>query len=196
MESAIMPSSYGVEVSKMPDLPCSNCGMRMIVNIGEPHDQPSKPARLIGSAFCRKCNNATGFELQDNMISYISGKHSYGSIDPKVPEIARVLYAEAEMCSRSAAPNAVAAMCRAAIETALTKAGFNGDNLKQQINRAAAAGTLDQDDMTLAHGSRLLTNAAIHNAELILLSHVPSMLAATVRVLNKLASAPSVQSPQ
>lgn len=195
MKSDIMQPFYGMGVSKMPDLPCSHCGQRMVVNIGEAHAPPSQPARLSGTAICRKCDKATGFELQDNMINFIEGKRSYGSIDAKVSKIPQAFFAEAEMCSRSAAPNAVAAMCRASIETMLNEQGFKGNDLKQQINLAAAKKALDQDEIALAHGSRLLANSAIHGGELILVSHIPSMLAATVVVLNKLANVPSVQPP-
>ncbi len=192
MKSDIMQTFYGIGVSKMPDLPCSHCGQRMVVNTGEAHAPPSQPARLSGTAICRKCEKPTAFALKDNMINFIEDNQHYGSIDAKVPEISRAFYAEAEMCARSAAPNAVAAMCRASIETILNEKGFRGNNLKQQINLAAEKKTLDEEEKTLAHGSRLLAKSAIHGGELILVSHIPSMLAATVIVLNKLANAPSV----
>lgn len=186
MKSDIIQPFYGMGVSKMPELPCSHCGQRMVVNIGEMHAPQSQPARLSGTAICRKCDKSTGFELQDNMIHYIEGKRIYGSIDSKVPTIAQAFFAEAELCSRSAAPNAVAAMCRASIEAMLNERGFRGNNLKHQIDLAVEKKALNQDESALANGSRLLANTAIHSGELISVSHIPSILAVTVVVLNKL----------
>lgn len=56
------------------------------------------------------------------------------------------------------------------------------------ITNAKTNGVLDDIEVSLAHGSRLITRDAIHRSELVQLSDVPSMLSATVRILSKLAS--------
>ena len=177
MKGDIIDKLYSVEVSNMSYLPCSGCGEPVEINAGgqaswNRPDAKSNPSKISGSAICRHCEAGTGFEIIDNVTSFVAGKHSYGSIDPKVPEVAQAFFVEAEMCSRSAAPNAVAAMCRASIETILNERGFKGDDLKRQINLAAAKKALDQDEIALAHGSRLLANSAIHGGELLLVSHI------------------------
>ena len=77
-------------------------------------------------------------------------------------------------------------MCRAGIETALEQAGFSGSNLYDKIGAARTANALGDEEAGMAHASRLVTREAIHRAELVDLSEVPSMLAATLRILNKL----------
>jgi hypothetical protein len=79
-------------------------------------------------------------------------------------------------------------MCRASLEAALTQANFKGTSLYDQIASAKTAGALDDVEVGLAHASRLITRDAIHRGELISLSDVPSILSATIRILNKLAS--------
>lgn len=128
-----------------------------------------------------------GQEIEANAITYVSGKSSYGSLNTQLSETIKILYAEAELCFQSGAPNASTAMCRSSLELALIQAGFNGANLYNQIETAKAAEALDDIEVGLAHGSRLITRDAIHRGELISLSDVPSILSATVRILNKLA---------
>ena len=77
-------------------------------------------------------------------------------------------------------------MCRASIEAALTEKGVPGKDLFHKIDNAKSL--LGEIEVGLAHASRLITRDAIHRGELIPLSDVPSILSATVRILNKLAS--------
>ena len=83
-------------------------------------------------------------------------------------------------------PNASVAMCRASVEAGLTEKGVAGRDLFTQINNAKDI--LGEIEVGLAHASRLITRGAIHRGELISLADVPSMLSATVRILNKLVS--------
>jgi hypothetical protein len=190
MKSDIITSGYNVEVSKMPDLLCAGCKKPMEIEVPHRGYAPNQcnPHRLIGSAICRYCNAGTGFELEDDTIVYVSGKSSYGSLNTALPDIVKTLYAEAELSFQSGAADASAAMCRASIETALAQAGFKDDNLFEQIDSAKTAGDLDDIEVSLAHGSRLITRDAIHRGALIALSDIPSMLSATVRILNKLST--------
>lgn len=190
MKSVIISSSYSVEVSKMPDLLCTGCKKPMQIEIPHPGREPTTcdPIRLIGSAICRHCGTGTGFEIEANTITYVSGKSSYGSLNTLLSEIVKTLYTEAELCFQSGAPNASTAMCRASLEAALTQAKFKNANLYDQITSAKTAGALDDVEVGLAHASRLITRDAIHRGGLISLSDVPSILSATVRILNKLAS--------
>ncbi len=175
----------------MPYLPCSTCGASMEVNIGDfnRHNMPntkSDPKKVVGSALCRACGNGTGFEITDNVLNYVSGKSSYGSLTPPTAPAVSAFYSEAEMCFQTGAPNASATMCRAAIETALDQSGFTGSSLYEKIENAKGKKALDDMEVGLAHASRLITRESIHKAELITLSDIPSMLSATVHILNTL----------
>ena len=194
MESAIISPTYSVEVSKMPYFPCSGCGKSLEINTGAPGmwNKPNTGGfthTLIGSAICRDCKSGTGFEIIDNVISYVSGKKSYGSINSALSQTVKTLYSEAEMCFMSGSPDAAVAMCRSSVEIALTEKGKTGRDLYNKIENAKDI--LDEVEIGLAHASRLVTRDAIHRAELVPLADIPSMLSAAVRILNKIASSPA-----
>jgi hypothetical protein len=170
----------------MPNIPCSYCGARMVIEIGEAHIQPSRPKKLVGTVFCRECDKPTGIELENNMPTFISSKQLYGNLVTGVTTLSQILFTEAETSFRAGCPNAAATMCRAAIEIALSEKGIAGDSLFEMINNAKSL--LGETVQMLAHGSRLVTRSAIHRGELIPITYIPSMLTATVTVLNTLAS--------
>jgi hypothetical protein len=192
MKSAIIPSSYGVEVSKMPFLQCPGCDKTLEINVGvqtswNRPDKGSNPIKLIGSAICRNCSTGIGFEIIDNVIVYVSGKSSYGKLNDVLAKDIKMLYTEAELCFQHGTPNASATMCRAAIELALVTAGVVGNNMFELIADAKNKGKLDEIEVGLAHSSRLITRGAIHRGEFVSLADIPSILSATVRILNKMA---------
>jgi len=194
MKSSIIEASYKTEVSTMPYLQCVGCGNTLEINTGDVTmwNKPNKGGfthKIIGSVICRGCHTGTGFEITDNTIVYVSGKSSYGSIDTTLPQKVKTLYSEAEMCFSSGSPDGAVAMCRASVEIALTERGIEGRDLYNKIENAK--GILDEVEIGLAHASRLVTRDAIHKAELMSLSDIPSILSATVRILNKLASRPT-----
>jgi len=153
----------------------------------------SSPSKVIGSATCRHCEAGIGFEIVDNVVTYVSGKSSYGKLDAGLTDDIRMLYAEAELCFRNGTPNAAATMCRACIELALNKAGCTGGTLFELIKDAGEKKKLGEVEIGLAHSSRLITRGAIHRGEFVSLADVPSMLSAAVRILNRLSS--DVNSP-
>ena len=177
----------------MPYLTCTECNAKLQVNTGDV-DMWNKPntgcgaKKVIGSATCRKCGAGIGFEIADNVVTYVSGKSSYGKLEAGLTEDIKMLYAEAELCFRSGTPNATAAMCRACIELSLNEFGCKGENLFDLIKDAGEKKKLDDIEIGLAHSSRLITRDAIHRREFVSLADVPSMLSATVRILNKLSS--------
>ncbi|MDD5190488.1 MAG: hypothetical protein PHE50_05535 [Dehalococcoidales bacterium] len=67
----------------------------------------------------------------------------------------------------------------------MTEKGIEGKDLYTKIENAKEI--LDPVEIGLAHASRLVTRDAIHKAELMSLSDIPSMLSATVRILNKIS---------
>jgi hypothetical protein len=179
-KGAILFPSYSVEVSKVPNILCPSCRSVMQVTMG------ANTKRVVGSCICATCDTGTGFELDKDIVTWVSGKSSYGILSSELPGTAKTLYAEADACYQTGSPDAAAAMCRASIEAALTQAGYSGKSLYEQIEAAKAKQALDDVELGLAHASRLITRDAIHRGALVQLSEVPSMLAATVRILNKL----------
>ena len=176
----------------MPYLPCNGCGSSLEINTGDRNtwnapDKITNTSKLIGSATCRRCGAGTGFELDNNVIAYVSGKSGYGQINAGLTNDIKMLYAEAELCFRNGTPNAAATMCRASIELTLDKAGCKGNNSFELIEDAGKKKKLDDIEVGLAHSSRLITRDAIHRGEFVSLADVPSMLSATVRILNRLS---------
>ncbi|MBI2852196.1 MAG: hypothetical protein HYX84_03720 [Chloroflexi bacterium] len=186
MESDIISPRYSVEVNTMAYLLCSSCKARMQIEIPAVGNGVYDPIRVIGSAICRQCKAGTGFEIENNVITYVSGAKSYGILNGALSETVKTLYAEAELSFQSGASNASTSMCRASIESALTEKEIQGNNLFEQINNAKKI--LSDVEIGLAHACRLITTGAIHRGELIALADVPAILSATVRILNKLAS--------
>lgn len=173
----------------MARLLCSSCKALMEINVPQwpgGHATAYDPIKVIGSAICRQCHAGTGFEIEANVLTYVSGKNSYGSLNKNLSELVKSFYTEAELCFQSGAPNASTAMCRASIELALTEKGIQGNNLFELINNAK--NVLSDVEIGLAHASRLITRDVIHRGELISLADVPSILSATIRILNRLAS--------
>lgn len=170
---------YKVEEGKMPTIRCTKCEYDLQVRV----DAWAKGA--IGSCLCRNCKSRTGFEIDGDAVVFVSGK-SYGNFNRNVPDIAKIFYTEAESCFFMGNPNASAAMCRACTEAALTKAGYTGGDLYEKIEAAKNSNALGDVEVSLAHGSRLITRDAIHRLGLVDLSDVPSMLSAAVHILNKL----------
>lgn len=194
MKSGIINESYRVGVSKMPYLKCVGCDNILEVNTGNQSkwNQPNPGGsthKVIGSVICRRCGAGTGFEITDNTIVYVSGVSSYGSINTALSQTVKTLYSEAEMCFRGGSPDATVAMCRASVEIALTERDKEGRDLYHKIENSKDI--LDEVEIGLAHASRLVTRDAIHKAELMSLSDIPSILSATIRILNKLASQPA-----
>jgi hypothetical protein len=177
----------------MPYLSCTGCDRKLEVNTGPREswnipDRHGTTMKLTGSVSCRSCGTGIGFEIVDNVVTYVSGKSGYGKLDAGVTDDIKMLYAEAELCFQNGIPNAAAVMCRACTELALRKAGFEGNNLFELIEDAGGKKKMDAIEVGLAHSSRLITRDAIHRGEFVSLADVPSMLSATVRILNKVSS--------
>jgi len=141
---------------------------------------------LRGTAICPRCHTSIGFELTNNIITWVSGSLSYGVLNAAVPPEAKAFYGEAELCLLAAAPNAVACLCRASVEIALEKAGYKRGSLYDKVEEAKKVSRLGDEEVGLAHASRLVTRESIHRGTAVQPSDSPSLLAAAVRVLNRL----------
>ncbi len=171
----------------MAAIRCIGCGRGRLITVQSPLTS------IRGQVTChdtRKdgspCEATTVFHLEEDMISYISGDTGYGTPNGNVPDKAKRLFAEAETSFGSGAPNAAAAMCRASIEFTLDGAGFKANNLYDRVIAAQRAKKLTDEEVMLAHGSRIITRNAIHLGDLVELSDIPSMLSAAVQIMNAL----------
>ena len=176
----LLPSEE-MEVALMAELLCRSCRGVLHVSYG------NEGRGLRGSVLC-VCGAETGVVVEHSIVSWVAGPSSYGSLNPSVTDSAKKFYSEAETCSLAAAPNAVACMCRAAIEIALDGKGISSGNLNERINKAHTASPvlLGTVEVGLAHASRLVTNGSIHGDDPIKPEEVPSLLSAAIRVLNAL----------
>jgi hypothetical protein len=162
----------------------------MELHTGEYHNHlPNRGSNLFklsGIAICRTCKSGTGFEIMNNVPTYVSGRSSYGLLNDTLSDTVKMLYSEAEKSFQNGLPDAAVAMSRASIDVGLTQAGFEGSNLPQQIGKARTAGILSDVEVGLAEASRLITRESIHHGKLVPLSDVPPMLSAAIQILNKL----------
>ena len=55
-------------------------------------------------------------------------------------------------------------MCRSAFEQTLTEEGYEIGSLESKIEAAKKDGVLDDEQVAVAHGSRLMGNRALHRA--------------------------------
>ena len=70
------------------------------------------------------------------------------------------------------------------MEIALEKAGYTQGSLYDKVE-AAKGSDLGDEEVGLAHASRLVTRESIHRGMAVQPSDAPSLLAAAVRVLNR-----------
>lgn len=81
-------------------------------------------------------------------------------------------------------------MARSSIERGLSAKGYDKGTLEQRIEAAHKADKkiIGDVDLALAHGTRLIGNDAIHEAQTIAPVEVEGALGATVQILNKMFS--------
>ena len=72
------------------------------------------------------------------------------------------------------------------MEEGLEQKGYSGKTLELLIDDAEAAGALDRTNFMLAHGSRLVGNAALHKESSIEPGNIPAVLSAAVSICNYL----------
>lgn len=79
-----------------------------------------------------------------------------------------------------------AVMARATVEDALDTRGVRERELRQSIDVAKTRDLLGDTEVSIAHGSRLVGNNAIHQADRIELGEVPPVLSAAALIVNHL----------
>jgi hypothetical protein len=164
---------------------CSKCGSIK----GVDSHNLSKDEIFRGTIYCR-CGETIFFELEGSIITFVTGKHPFGGINRNVPEDASDRLAEAKLCYFSGALRASAVMARSSIERGLSAKGYDKGKLEQRIEAAHNddKNIIGDVELALAHGTRLIGNDAIHEAQTIAPVEVEGALGATVQILNKMFS--------
>ncbi len=171
----------------MAKLVCDHCGHELELRYRITSYSLDDPGNLItGVLTCTRCQQKTIFGMKDNAVNFYPGKASYGQLDSRVPALVGEVFLDAEMCFFSSGFQGAVAISRACVEEGLEQKGYSGKKLELLINDAHAAGDLDQTNYMLAHGSRLVGNAALHRAKSIESSNIPALLSATVSICNYL----------
>ncbi|MDA1097284.1 MAG: DUF4145 domain-containing protein [Chloroflexi bacterium] len=175
-------------------VPCAWCGFNLrtigILNRysdGSPAASVLYKDRLRGLLTCGKCGEATVFEMTDGYgLSFLPGKDMLPLLGGKVPDAAKEMYSEARLCYFGAAYRAAAVMGRSCLEQALIGRGHTTGTLEKKVDAALNNGDLTSHEYALAHGSRLVGNAAIHESKSVEPAYLLPALAAAAVVSNHL----------
>lgn len=169
----------------MANLVCDHCGHVLELSYRITSRFPEDTGDLItGVLTCTRCQQKTIFGIEDDAVNFYPGKAAYGQLEEWVPALVREFFLDAEMCFFGTGFRGAVAMSRACVEEGLEQKGYSGKNLELLIDDAHAAGDLDATNHMLAHGSRLVGNAALHKASSIQPSNIPAVLSAAVSICN------------
>ena len=173
------PQEQGVE--EMPVFVCSGCGINRQIEF------MSLPGDTLRAVLHCRCKERTYLEIQNNAIKSLPGT-TFGSLKKNVCAEAKDRYTEAKECFYATTLRASVVMARSAIEAELKRKGYNKGKLRDKIEDAHKNGLLGDTEYTLAQGSRLIGNQAIHKSKVIKPEEVVSALGATAIILNNLKS--------
>lgn len=180
-ETRIVPS-LEKEGGTMAEFLCDGCGHTKAVEF-----RNYKPGdKLRGVVLCKGCGQQTFFEMKETILSFVPGKQLIIPPTPNVPQDSREKFMEAKLCYFSLAFRAAAVMLRASVESALAEKGYRRGRLELRIKRAKHYGVIDEQDYTLAHGSRLIGNRAIHTSSDIKPAQIQTLFGAVTEILDKL----------
>ena len=169
----------------MPRIACDWCGRSREVDMRFSSYSGGPPGDILRGIFvCSSCNGRSPFELQEETITFKPGRQLLTPLNDNVPEDVRERYVEAELCLYAAAYRGAAVMGRSAVEQALRNRGLNQRRLEDQIDEALKQGIIGNEQKSIAHGSRLIGNGAVHAADSISPGDVPAVLSAAASLIN------------
>lgn len=177
----VLPFRPKSKEDDMPSIGCDWCGVSS--NLGENNPTPHVWRVVL---ICANCHKRTVFELRNNIVVFRPGKQEFGGLGGSTPLPVREVYEEAILCYYSLANRGAAVMCRSSVERALEARGLTGGDLDDKIKTALANTWISDVEHSIAHGSRLIGNRAIHREKTVTPSDVPAVLSATATVLRKL----------
>lgn len=119
---------------------------------------------LSGTVICGDCGTENLFRLRGEIIEYRHDPTMYGALPIGASGVTRDLFTEAIQCFINRTFRACASMCRATLEQTLVDHGYESGTLETRINAAKEDDLLDEEQVAVAHGSRLMGNRALHRA--------------------------------
>lgn len=180
--NATMPPKIGGD-EDMAILVCGHCKKRRTINQNADEDET-----LALVVTCSGCGGRTYFEMVGDAVTFTLGGGDFlGTFgEAFVPIAISDRFDEAKICFQVRAFRAAAAMARSCVEMALSEHGITKGNLESRIKRAKDAGMLTDEEVSLAHGSRLVGNNALHKQAVVTAPYAQSALQAAAGVVSKL----------
>ena len=173
------------EVAEMPNIACDWCSRSRMIDMPWSAHGENRPGDIIRGVFvCSGCGGRSPFEQRELTVIFKPGRQLLTSLNETVPDDVRERYVEAELCLYAAAYRGASVMSRAAVEQALRNRGLNQRSLEDQIDEALKQGIIGDEQKSIAHGSRLIGNGAVHAADSISPGDVPAVLSAAASLIN------------
>ena len=172
---------------KMAELLCDHCGKSREINYRRATWVSGEGSDMIsGVLTCRQCGKKTIFGMTNDAITFYPTQNAYGQLSENTPNSVRDIFSDAELCYYGMGFRGAVAMCRACVERALKERNITHGVLEGKIDEAEGTGILTRREYMLAHGSRLVGNDALHRAESVEPSDIPSVLSATSSIVSHL----------
>jgi hypothetical protein len=179
-----LPSPEDKEVTEMPDIACDWCDHSRVVDL-EWGMYKVRPGDIIrGLLVCSNCGGRSPFEIRERTITFKPGRQLLTRLNDTVPADVGERYDEAALCLYAAAYRAAAVMSRAAVEQALVNNGITSGTLENKIDEALRQGIIGKEQHSIAHGSRLIGNDAVHKGASVSPGEVPAVLSAAANLIN------------
>ena len=171
-------------VKKTAEILCDHCGSSRQLHYHRSRLVGERRDSIYGVLTCYKCLKKTIFGMTDDAISFYPSKAAYGALSVNTPQDVRDMFIDAELCFYGMGFRGAVAVSRACVEKGLWHKGITQGKLEKRIVDAKEADILTETEYMLAHGSRLVGNAALHKANNIAPSDIPAVLSAVVAIIN------------
>ena len=176
-------------VAEMQNIGCDWCDRSRRIDLPWNVSYSKRPGDIVRGVFiCAECSKRSPFELKEDTVTFRPGNQWITPLDETVPPSVQERYAEAELCMYAAAYRASAVMGRSAVELALVNVGVTKGTLENKIDNALSQGIIGQEQNSLAHGSRLIGNDAVHIGASVSPGEVPAVLSTAANIINHVFS--------
>ena len=172
----------------MPNILCDSCNRNRALDLyWHPSSNVDRPGDSVRGVFiCGKCHGRSPFEFTEATLTFKPGKQLLTPLNDTVPADVQERYTEAQICLYAGAFRASAVMARASVEQALEARGVSKPTLDAQIKEALSQQIIGDEQSSIAHGSRLIGNDAVHAGPSISAGEVPAVIAAAAGIINHL----------
>lgn len=188
-ESRLAPTA-ALEEQEMSLVRCHICEQEFTVSVQRHPQAYTNPKDILdGAVVCGECHTENLFRLRGGVIEYRHDPDMFGSMPEASSDVSHLMYTEAVECFIHATLRASAAMCRATLEQVLDDVGYHEGTLEHKIDHAKLDGLIDDVQVAIAHGSRLMGNRALHRAANIQRGPVLAALGAVVSLTEDILEA-------